>query len=205
MRWLSGSHLCIISFNLEWLLVFPLCLMTLTSEAYRPLILQSVPCYGCVCFLPFRVRSCLGAVALRRWGASFLVRPGGQHAAPACLALADADFGSAGGHQVSAPRSWAPRCVVSRSPVQGRSLPPGMAATWICCHSDSHEMAILFLTRLCPAPSVVDVLLAGAFILLAFVFLWVESGPQARRSAASRFPPRLELLYFLKEGLCLPV
>lgn len=83
------------------------------------------------------------------------------------------------------------------------SSPPGMAATWICCHSDGHEMAVLFLTQLCPAPSVVDVLLASAFILLAFVFLCVESGLQARRSAASRFPPRLKRLYFLKEGLCL--
>ena len=63
---------------------------------------------------------CLRAVALHRRQASFMVLHGRQHATPVCFALVDAEFGSTGGCQLSALRSWAPRCVVFRSPVQRR-------------------------------------------------------------------------------------
>lgn len=77
------------------------------------------------------------------------------------------------------------------------SLPSRMAPTWIHCYSDGHETVILSLTQLCPAPLVIDVLLASAFILLALVRLW------CRERTAGCFLPRLELVYFLKEGIYL--
>ena len=54
-HWLSWSRLFMISFNLEWFLLFPLCLITTFLMRTGQLSCRVSP-YGCVCFLSFRVR-----------------------------------------------------------------------------------------------------------------------------------------------------
>ena len=141
------------------------------SEACRPVILQSVPCYGRVCFLPLRVH-----VGLRVQAKSFLL---------------DASQRTAHDRSLSGScRRWLwfrRRPPGFRTTTLSALLPgfqaacpgetlwvyrPRVAPTWIHCYSDGHETVILTLTQLCPSPSVIDVLLASAFILLALVPLW---------------------------------
>lgn len=117
-----------------------------------------------------------------------LMLHGRQHATPVCFALVGAEFGSTGGCQLSALRSWAPHCVVFRSPVQrrlyeltsmdGSHLDPLLL--WWSRNGDSLSDSVM------PAPSVVDILLARAFVVLAFVFLWC--GEQTSGQAQCRRP-----------------